>query len=83
MPRIATPPRNRNAHREQRRLADKSPHPLVYRINAACNLLGLHRNTLYRKVRNGELTLVKLGPNSSGISRESLEAWAAARGLTL
>jgi excisionase family DNA binding protein len=57
--------------------------PLVYRINDVCRIIGVTRTTIYRWVQQGELTLVKLGPNTSGISRASLEAWAAARDMTL
>lgn len=93
MPRIPTPPHSQStppklprplaAHQKQAFSTENLHRPLAYRVNAACDLLGVTRTTIYRWVKQGELTLVKLGPNASGISRASLEAWAAARGLEL
>ncbi|WP_310041701.1 helix-turn-helix transcriptional regulator [Paraburkholderia caribensis] len=49
-----------------------SPTPKLHRINVAARLLGVSRATIYRLVRAGHLTLVKIGLNASGITDESL-----------
>ncbi len=38
--------------------------PLCYRINDACQLLGISRAHLYQRVAMGELRLVKIGNRS-------------------
>ena len=45
----------------------------TYRINRACELLGVSRATTYRLVRDKKLQLVKVGKRASGITAESLE----------
>ncbi len=47
-------------------------YPIIYRINVAMAHLGISRTQLYRLVNAGKLELVKLGPNSSGITSESV-----------
>jgi excisionase family DNA binding protein len=51
--------------------------PLIFRINAAAASLGLSRATIYRLAQRGELELVKLSPNTSGIPADSLHAYLA------
>jgi excisionase family DNA binding protein len=47
---------------------------LTYRINIAMAKLGISRSTIYRMVKNGDLTLVKISRHASGITAESLLA---------
>lgn len=49
--------------------------PLIYRINAATEKLGVSRNTIYRLVKAGELVLVKISIRASGITAESIDAF--------
>ena len=46
--------------------------PLIYRINAAVQQMGISRATLYRMVKAGDLDLVKISIRASGITRESI-----------
>lgn len=48
------------------------PQPLIYRINAAVQQMGISRATLYRMVKAGDLELVKISIRASGITRESI-----------
>lgn len=57
--------------------------PLAHRINPTASRLGISRNTIYRLIAAGELQLVKLGPNSSGITHDSLAKYCASRGISL
>ncbi|WP_233271560.1 helix-turn-helix transcriptional regulator [Paraburkholderia acidiphila] len=47
--------------------------PKLHRINVAAGLLGVSRPTIYRLVRAGRLTLVKISRNASGITDVSLQ----------
>lgn len=47
--------------------------PKLHRINDVASVLGVSRNTIYRMVRRGVLTLVKIGPNSSGITDANIQ----------
>lgn len=49
-----------------------APQPLIYRINAAVEQMGISRATLYRLVKAGDLDLVKISIRASGITRESI-----------
>lgn len=53
----------------------------VYRINRACELLGVSRATTYRLVRDKKLVLVKVGERASAITAESLEKHIKGQGL--
>lgn len=46
---------------------------LVYRINEAARRLGVSRNTIYRLVNAGKLSLVKISVRASGITADSIE----------
>lgn len=48
--------------------------PKLHRINAAAAALGVTRATIYRFVKQGKLTMVHLGKNSSAITEDSLRA---------
>ena len=47
--------------------------PKLHRINDVAAALGVSRNTIYRMVRRGALTLIRIGPNSSGITDASIQ----------
>lgn len=49
-------------------------HPLVYRISAATEKLGVSRSTIYRLVDAKKLTKVKISERASGITADSLAA---------
>lgn len=51
--------------------------PLIYRINAVTEKLGISRNTIYRLVKSGDLELVKVGARASGITTQSVNAFLA------
>ncbi|HEX2655593.1 MAG TPA: helix-turn-helix domain-containing protein [Xanthobacteraceae bacterium] len=53
--------------------------PKLHRINDVAAALGVSRNTIYRMVRRGVLTLVKIGPNSSGITDASVQRLAGSQ----
>lgn len=53
-------------------------HPKLHRINAAAQLLGVSKPTIYRLVRAGKLTLVKIGTRASAITDDSLCDFVAA-----
>lgn len=51
------------------------PQKLIYRIREAMETLGVSRTTIYRLVKRGELSLIKIGSTrSSGITAASLNA---------
>ena len=45
---------------------------LVYRVPEVCAMLGIHRATLYRRAKAGEIAIHKLG-SVSFVKREGLE----------
>ncbi|MDY7802785.1 helix-turn-helix domain-containing protein [Burkholderia stagnalis] len=47
----------------------------LYRVAEVMKLLSVSRSTVYRLVRDGKLTLVKIGERSSGITSASLDAF--------
>lgn len=49
-----------------------SPAPIIYRINDALKQIGISKGTLYKLVKSGDLTLVKIGERASGITAESI-----------
>jgi len=49
-----------------------NPTPIIYRINDAIRQMGISRGTLYKLVKSGDLTLVKIGERASGITAESI-----------
>jgi predicted DNA-binding transcriptional regulator AlpA len=49
-----------------------APQPIIYRINAAVQQMGISRATLYRMVKAGDLVLVKISIRASGITSESI-----------
>jgi len=49
-----------------------NPTPIIYRINDAIRQMGISRGTLYKLVKSGDLTLVKIGERASGITAESM-----------
>jgi excisionase family DNA binding protein len=51
----------------------------LHRINDVAAALGVSRQTIYRMVRRGVLTLVKIGPNSSGITDASVQRLAGSQ----
>lgn len=51
--------------------------PAIYRINTATKKLGVSRATIYRLVKTGNLTLVKISDRASGITEESLNQYIA------
>lgn len=53
--------------------------PILYRINTATRKLGVSRATIYRLVKTGDLTLVKISSRASGITEESLNRHIARR----
>lgn len=46
--------------------------PLVYRLGQAADLLGISKVTLWRRIKDGTLTPVKIGPRASGVTAESV-----------
>lgn len=46
----------------------------LYRVAEVSKMLGVCRATVYNLVRDGKLTLVKIGKRSSGITSDSLAA---------
>lgn len=67
------PRRNTTSSTTKERSETMTPQlPIIYRINVAMAHLGISRTQLYRLVNAGKLELVKLGPNSSGITSESV-----------
>ncbi|WP_041493109.1 helix-turn-helix transcriptional regulator [Burkholderia lata] len=46
----------------------------LYRVAEVSKMLGVCRATVYNLVRDGKLTLVKIGKRSSGITAASVEA---------
>lgn len=46
----------------------------LYRVAEVSKMLGVCRATVYNLVRDGKLTLVKIGKRSSGITAASLNA---------
>lgn len=57
--------------------------PLVHRVDRLAEMLAISRVSVYRLVEAGELTLVKTGIKSSGITHASLERYCAARGIEM
>jgi excisionase family DNA binding protein len=57
--------------------------PLIYRITAVMQLLGVSRATIYRLAARGELKLVRMGRKASGITTESIKAFVARGGVQL
>ncbi|ARL48190.1 DNA-binding protein [Burkholderia pseudomallei] len=52
-----------------------APAPVkLYRVAEVSKMLGVCRATVYNLVRDGKLTLVKIGKRSSGITSDSLAA---------
>jgi excisionase family DNA binding protein len=49
--------------------------PLICRINAVTEKLGISRSTIYRLVKSGDLELVKVGARASGVTIKSLNAF--------
>ena len=47
---------------------------LLYRVREVMDMLSVSKATVYRMVAAGTLRLVKIGPRSSGITAESIEA---------
>lgn len=47
---------------------------LLYRVREVMDMLSISKATVYRMVAAGTLRLVKIGPRSSGITAESIEA---------
>ncbi len=47
--------------------------PVLHLINDVARALSVSRKTIYRMVSRGDLTLVKIGPNSSRITDDSLQ----------
>lgn len=46
----------------------------LYRVREVMDQLSISKATVYRMVAAGTLRLVKIGPRSSGITAESIEA---------
>lgn len=46
----------------------------LYRVAEVSKMLGVCRATVYNLVRDGKLTLVKIGKRSSGITAASVES---------
>ncbi|MEX3691175.1 helix-turn-helix transcriptional regulator [Paraburkholderia sp. BR14263] len=57
----------------------RTPLPRLHRIKTAAHMLSVSKPTIYRLVRAGELTLVKLGTRASAITDDSLTDFIAAR----
>ncbi|WP_081057389.1 helix-turn-helix transcriptional regulator [Burkholderia vietnamiensis] len=51
-----------------------TPPARLYRVAEVMHRLSVSRSTVYRLVRDGKLTLVKIGERSSGITSASLDA---------
>ncbi|WP_264165083.1 helix-turn-helix transcriptional regulator [Burkholderia orbicola] len=51
-----------------------TPPVKLYRVAEVSKMLGVCRATVYNLVRDGKLTLVKIGKRSSGITAASLDA---------
>ncbi|MBY4723903.1 MULTISPECIES: helix-turn-helix transcriptional regulator [Burkholderia] len=51
-----------------------TPPVKLYRVAEVSKMLGVCRATVYNLVRDGKLTLVKIGKRSSGITSDSLAA---------
>lgn len=47
--------------------------PKLHRINDVAAALGVSRQTIYRMVQRGVLTLVKIGPNAARITDASIQ----------
>jgi excisionase family DNA binding protein len=50
---------------------------LAYRVPEVCKMLGISRATLYRRVKTGEIAILKLG-GIALVEREGLERMLAA-----
>lgn len=46
--------------------------PLVYRLGQAAELLGISKVTLWRRINDGTLQGVKIGPRAAGVTAESV-----------
>jgi excisionase family DNA binding protein len=55
--------------------------PLIYRVAAVTQKLGVSRATVYRLVERGELKLVKISTRASGITADSLRAFVEKAGV--
>ncbi|GIH91992.1 helix-turn-helix domain-containing protein [Planobispora siamensis] len=58
--------------------------PLLLTIPDAAAEIGIHRNTLYRKIAAGEIEAIDIAPPGSSktrirVPRAALEAWAEGR----
>ncbi|RQQ30504.1 helix-turn-helix transcriptional regulator [Burkholderia stagnalis] len=61
-------------HTPSQSSAVKSTPVKLYRIAEVAQMLGVCRATVYNLVRDGRLTLVKIGRRASGITAASVEA---------
>jgi excisionase family DNA binding protein len=60
-----------------------SPAPLLT-VPEVARRLGLHRDTVYRKIDRGEIPAIRIGPDDVGplrVREEEFEAWLEARRL--
>jgi excisionase family DNA binding protein len=58
--------------------ANQNVHPVkLHRIKNAAAMLGVSKPTIYRLVRAGQLTLVKLGTRASAITDDSISTFIA------
>ena len=46
--------------------------PLVYRLGQAADLLGISKVTLWRRIKDGTLQGVKIGPRAAGVTSASV-----------
>ena len=52
----------------------------ILRLNDVRKLIGLHKSTIYRLIKQKEFPApIQLGPNSTGFLREEIEEWIANR----
>ncbi|GGX11396.1 hypothetical protein GCM10007242_16900 [Pigmentiphaga litoralis] len=47
----------------------------VYRMASAVRLLGISKASIYRRIADGDLVKVSLGPRATGITAESIRAF--------
>lgn len=50
--------------------------PLVYRLGQAADLLGISKVSVWRRIKDGSLEGVKLGPRAAGVTAESVHRLA-------
>lgn len=59
------------------------PTRATYRVPKVADILDISRVSVYRLAKAGEITIRKTGPRCSGVTRESLVAYLARRGIPL